>query len=65
MSMRSWHYLMIALGAVLWIIAFFLMIEGSILGERTIGIATLLGLMGMFIIIVTTNAAMIAKAKKS
>ena len=65
MSMRSWHYLMVALGVILWIIAFFLMIEGSILGERTTGIATLLGLMGMFIIIVTTNAVMINKARKS
>ena len=57
---------MVALGVFLWIIAVFLMVEGSILGKRTTGIATLLGLMGMFIILITCMyALMTTKAEKS
>jgi len=51
--MRSWQYALIVLGVFVWAIAVFLMVEGSILGERTTGIATLLGMVGMFIIIIT------------
>ena len=63
--MRSWHYALIALGAFVWAIAVFLMVEGNILGERTTGIATLLGMVGMFIILITSMyALMLGKAKK-
>lgn len=66
MTMRSWQYVMIALGVSLWIIAVFLMVDGGILGERTTGIATLLGFMGMLIILITSMyALMTTKAKKS
>jgi hypothetical protein len=42
------------------------MVEGSILGERTTGIATLLGMVGMFIILITCmHALMLGKDKKS
>jgi len=41
------------------------MVEGNILGERTTGIATLLGMVGMFVILVTyMHALMLGKAKK-
>jgi len=64
--MRSWQYALIALGVSVWAIAVFLMVEGSILGERTTGIATLLGMVGMFIIIITyMQALMLGKSKES
>jgi len=57
---------MVALGVFLWIIAIFLMVDGGILGERTTGIATLLGSMGMLIILITSMyALMTTKIKKS
>jgi len=57
---------MVALGVFLWIIAVFLMVDGGILGERTTGIATLLGFMGMLIILITCMYALMStKAKKS
>ena len=46
--------------------AIFLMVEGSVLGERTTGIATLLGMVGMFIILITSmHALMLGKSKES
>ena len=64
--MRSWHYALIALGVFVWAIAVFLMVEGSILGENTTGIATLLGMVGMFIILITSmHALMLGKSKES
>ena len=64
--MRSWQYALIALGVFVWVIAVFLMVEGSILGERTTGIATLLGMVGMFVILITyMHALMLGKAEKS
>ena len=45
---------------------FFLVVEGSVLGARTTGVATLLGVVGMFIILVTyMRALMLGKAEKS
>jgi hypothetical protein len=64
--MRSWQYALIVLGVFVWAIAVFLMVEGSILGERTTGIATLLGMVGMFIIIIIyMHALMLQKSKRS
>ena len=64
--MRSWQYALIALGVFVWVIAVFLMVEGNVLGERTTGIATLLGMVGMFIILITSMyALMLGKAKES
>lgn len=48
----------------MWAVAVFLMVEGSILGERNTGIATLLGFVGMVIILITClHALMLGKAK--
>ena len=64
--MRSWQYALIALGVFVWVIAVFLMVEGSILGERTTGIATLLGMVGMFVILITCmHVLILGKAEKS
>jgi multisubunit Na+/H+ antiporter MnhG subunit len=53
-------------GVFVWVIAVFLMVEGSILGERTTGIATMLGMVGMFIILITSmHALMLRKAEES
>jgi hypothetical protein len=63
--MRKWQYALTILGIVVWVIAVFLMVEGSILGERTIGIATLLGMAGMFIVlIISMYALMSGKSKR-
>ncbi len=51
--MRSWRYVLIALEVFVLAIVVFLMVEGSILGARTTGMATLLGMVGIFIILVT------------
>jgi len=64
--MRGWRYVLMALGVFVWAVAVLLMVEGSILGARTTGVATLLGMVGMFIILVTyVNALMLGKAEKS
>lgn len=63
--MRSWQYALIALGASVWIIAVYLIIEGSILGERTSGVAILLGMVGVFVILITCMYALMStKSKK-
>ena len=56
--MRIWEYTVLALGVSL-------MVEGHILGERTTGIATLVGLMGMFMISTYSSFKMVQKAKTS
>ena len=48
----------------MWAVAVFLMVEGSILGEGTTGVATLLGMVGMFIILITYMHALMGKAEK-
>ena len=45
-----WKYVSFVLGISLCLVAVFLMVEGSILGERTTGIATLLGIVGIGLI---------------
>ena len=62
--MRSWQYALIALGVLVWAIAVFLMVEGSILEERTTGIATLLGLIGLFVLNVVLFWTMLQKTRK-
>jgi K+-transporting ATPase A subunit len=65
-TMRGWRYVLMALGVFVWTTAIFLMVEGSVLGARTAGVAALLGVVGMFIILVTyVRALMLGKAEKS
>ena len=64
--MRKWQYALIALGVVVYAIAVFLMVEGSILGERTTGFSALLGIMAAVIVIVTYQYNVLSqKAQKS
>ena len=64
--MRTWQYALIILGAVMYAIAVFLMVEGSILGERTTGFAALLGIMAAVIVLITSQHYMLSqKVKKS
>ena len=58
-----WQYASFALGIIVCLIAVFLMVEGSILGERTTGIATLLGIVGIGLI--ATSGVRLLKPKKS
>jgi hypothetical protein len=43
-AISNWQHGILALGVSLCSIAVFLMVEGSILGERTTGIATVMGI---------------------
>ena len=64
--MRKWQYALIILGAVIYAIAVFLVVEGSILGERTTGFAALLGIMGAVIVLITSQHYMLSqKVQKS
>jgi hypothetical protein len=58
-----WQYASFALGIIVCLIAVFLMVEGSILGERTTGIATLLGIVGIGLI--ATSGVRLLKPRKS
>jgi hypothetical protein len=51
--MRGWRYVLIVLGCFVWAMAVFLMVEGGVLGAGTAGVAALLGVVGMFMILVT------------
>jgi hypothetical protein len=62
MIMR-WDYASFALGIIVCLIGAFLMIEGSILGERTTGIATVIGIVGIGLI--ATSGVRLLKPKKS
>jgi len=64
--MRGWRYVLMALGVFVWAMAVFLMVEGGVLGVRTAGVAALLGVVGMFMILVTyMNACMRRLESKS
>ena len=58
-----WEYVSFVLGISLCLIGAFLMFEGSILGERTTGIATLFGIVGIGLI--ATSGVRLLKPKKS
>jgi len=44
---RRWQYAVLVLGVSVCLIGAFLMWDGSILGERTTGIATVVGIVGI------------------
>lgn len=48
--MRRWKYAILALGVSVCLLGAFLMWDGSILGENTTGIATVIGIIGIGII---------------
>jgi hypothetical protein len=50
---RGWRYMLIVLGGFVWAMAVFLMVEGGVLGAGTTGVAALLGVVGIFMILVT------------
>jgi hypothetical protein len=58
-TVRGWRYVLMALGVFVWTTAIFLMVEGSVLGARTAGVAALLGVVGMFIILITYVRALV------
>jgi len=58
-----WDYVSFVLGISLCLIGAFLMFEGSILGERTTGIATVIGIVGIGLI--ATSGVRLLKPKTS
>ena len=65
-TVRGWRYGLMALGVFVRATAIFLMVEGSVLGAGTAGVAALLGIVGMFMILVTYMRVLIlGKAEKS
>lgn len=48
--MRTWQYALFVLGVALCLTGAFLMFDGSILGENTPGIATVIGISGIGLI---------------
>lgn len=49
-KMSNWDYAILALGVIMIAIGVILMVEGQILGDRTTGIATIIGLMGLILL---------------
>ncbi len=49
-AMRRWRYVILALGVTVCLMGGFLMWDGSLLGEETTGIATVIGIVGISII---------------
>ena len=45
-AINRWRWGTLALGVSLGLVGAFLMVHGSILGERTVGIATVVGITG-------------------
>jgi hypothetical protein len=59
--MRKWQWALVISGVAVFAIAVSLMVEGSLWGERTTGIATLVGLAGLLIILITSMHAFLSK----
>lgn len=57
-----WEHVSFVLGISLCVIGVFLMVEGSTLGERTTGIATVLGIVGIGLI--ATSGVRLLKPRK-
>lgn len=49
-KMSNWDYAILALGVIMIAIGVILMVEGQILGDRTTGIATIIGLVGIILL---------------
>jgi len=49
--MRNWQYSLLVIGVLVCLIGAFLMWDGSILGDRTTGITTVVGIVGISIIV--------------
>ena len=62
---RRRQYALLALGVLMAAVAVCLMVEGSILGERTTGIATLIGIMGCSTIAMSSNTGMLRRSRES
>jgi len=60
-TVNRWRWTIPALGVLVYFIGVCLMIGGSILGERTVGIATLLGIEGCGIICMSVYHIIICK----
>jgi len=63
--MRKLDYLLPVTAAVLITTGVILMIDGSLLGDSTTGVASVVGLVGILVILFASRRAAVQKAKKS
>jgi len=63
--MKIWQNASFVLGVLLCLIGAFLMFEGSILGENTTGIATVIGIVGIGLIATSASTWGLRKSKES
>lgn len=49
-KMSNWDYAILALGVIMIAIGVILIVEGQILGDRTTGIATIIGFVGIILL---------------
>jgi hypothetical protein len=63
--MKTWQYALFLLGVTLCLTDAFLMFDGSILGENTTGIATVIGIIGIGIISTFSSTIGLGKARKN
>ena len=61
--MERWRYAVLGLAAVLIATGILLMLEGHVLGDRTTGIATIIGLTGMFLFVIYNKDSLLKKKK--
>jgi len=63
---KKWQYAILALGVTVCLTGAFLMWDGSIFGENTSGIATIIGIIGTGLLgtFTAVNAALIANREK-
>ena len=61
LKMERWRYIILSLAAVLMVTGVILMLDGHALGDRTAGIATVIGLTGMFLFIIFNTGALLRK----
>jgi hypothetical protein len=62
---RRWQYALQALGVLMATIGVCLMAEGSVLGERTTGIASLISIVACSTIAMSANTGMLRRSRKS
>ena len=62
--MKRWDYALFGIPAVLLTTGAIMMMDGRILGEATTGVASAIGVLGIFIMLFASRKAAAQKAKK-
>lgn len=61
--MEKWRYTVLGLAAVLIATGILLMLDAQVLGDRTTGIATIIGLTGMFLFVIFNKDTLLKKKR--